>query len=73
MDTTSQAVVAPTKPWYTSKTLWFNLVMIVGVVLGDTLNLIKPFMGEHAYSELALITGAVNSFFRVISTTKLTA
>ncbi len=54
----ADTVLATTKKWYTSKTLWVNVVSIVGVVVfKDTLS-----------AEMSvIILGAINALLRIVT------
>lgn len=56
------------KPWYKSKTLWFNVLVLVGVLLDDVLksNLIQNT------EVVAAITTVVNILLRLKTFTSLT-
>lgn len=61
-----------TKPWSYSRTLWFNSIAAVLLVIESQLSLIKPFLGEARYAAFAIILLSVNSLLRVVTTTRLT-
>jgi len=62
-------MTTPTKPWYTSKTLWFAVLTIlagVGLQLADlpALESIKPY--------IMIVVGAINMGLRFVTTQPVT-
>ena len=63
------------KPWYKSKTIWFNVVTMVGAafdVLFSSFYLIEPLIAPVAYPLILLFIGIVNAILRSITTQALT-
>ncbi len=62
------------KPWYTSKTVWFNVITIIGTTVDgfvSMLYLIEPFIAPGAYPFIMLGVGLINIMLRAITTTAL--
>ena len=58
------------KPWYKSKTLWFNFITIFGAAvdgLVGMLYLVEPFIAPGAYPFIMLFIGLVNVILRAIT------
>ena len=58
---------ANTKPWYCSRTLWFNAAAAVLMVIEQQLGLIKPFIGSESYAAFAIGVTAINAVLRTIT------
>lgn len=62
------------KPWYTSKTLWWNVLTIVLAILGFLMTTAAqgglPFHIDTRY--LVLVAGVVNILLRCVTTQPLT-
>lgn len=64
-------MAAATKPWYASKTLWFNVITVIIAVVGD---LTKAFTFSGVTAEIfAGILSVGNILLRLITNTALTA
>lgn len=62
-----------TKPWYLSKTLWFNAICAALAALEANTGILQPFLPVNFYSALAVSLPIVNAVLRVITTKGLTA
>jgi hypothetical protein len=62
-----------TKPWYLSKTLWFNIACVALASLESNTGILQPFLPVNFYSALAVGLPVVNGVLRVITTKGLTA
>lgn len=60
------------KPWYTSKTLWVNLIVGVLASLEATTGLLRPYLPEHWYVAVAVGLPVINVMLRVVTTQGLT-
>ncbi|CAB4123345.1 hypothetical protein UFOVP40_23 [uncultured Caudovirales phage] len=61
------------KPWYLSKTLWFNIICAALAALESNTGILQPFLPVNFYSALAVGLPVVNGVLRVITTKGLTA
>ena len=58
------------KPWYKSKTVWFNIIAILGTAvdgLVGMLYLVEPFVAPGVYPFVMLVVGLINIILRAIS------
>jgi len=67
-----EPLVAPKecKPWFKSKTVWFNIIAILGTTVDGfvgMLYLIEPFIAPGAYPFIMLAVGLINILLRAIS------
>ncbi len=64
------------KPWYASKTVWFNVFLVVGPTIDALVGLlytVEPFITPGVYPFVVLGIGLVNVLLRTITTQALTA
>ena len=64
------------KPWYKSKTLWFNVFLVVGPTIDALVGMfymMEPFIAPGVYPFIVLGIGLVNVILRTITTQALTA
>jgi hypothetical protein len=59
------------KPWYKSKTLWFNLIMAGLAALEASFSFLQPLFPESVYGILITVLTIGNALLRVISTKTL--
>lgn len=59
------------KPWYTSKTLWVNLVAAALMALEAGTSLLKPYMTDTFWVAMAVGLPIVNAVLRIITTQAL--
>jgi uncharacterized integral membrane protein len=59
------------KPWYKSKTLWFNLIMAGLAALEASFSFLQPLIPEVYYGIFITILTIGNALLRVISTKTL--
>lgn len=60
------------KPWYTSKTMWFNFALILTAALDGFASIVylyEPFIAPQVYPLVLLFIGTVNVILRAITTT----
>jgi hypothetical protein len=57
------------KPWYYSKTLWFNVVVLIGTFLVDPSNELEKLGFSGMWAERAVAVG--NMLLRIASTAQL--
>jgi hypothetical protein len=58
------------KKWYTSKTVWFNILTIGGAVaggLGGVLPALAPILSVEHYQVLLFLVGALNVTLRAVT------
>lgn len=58
------------KPWYKSKTVWFNILTVGGAVaagLGGSLPALGPVLPVETYQILLFVIGSVNVALRAIT------
>lgn len=60
------------KRWYCSKTLWFNLILLMLAAAETQLNVLKDVLPGGLYAWLAFILPVGNAALRFLSTTALT-
>lgn len=61
------------KQWFRSKTLWFNLVVLMLAAAESQLNVLKGALPGGLFAWLAFGLPVANAGLRLISTTALTA
>lgn len=65
------AVVTP-KPWWQSRTLMINAVMVALVAAEAQFALLQPYLPGNVYAWFAFALPVVNALLRVITTAPLT-
>lgn len=60
------------KPFWKSKTLWFNVLVALLATVESQVEMLKPFLGAEGYAALVLLVPAINVGLRLISTAALT-
>ena len=66
------AVVTEKKPWYRSKTLWFNTIVAMLITLEASAHLIQPYVPGNVYAYGMLILTIGNAALRIVTTQGLT-
>ena len=56
------------KPWYRSKTIWFNAIAAAFVALEAVFHLLQPLLGPVTYPVVLVVITVGNAFLRVITT-----
>lgn len=59
------------KPWYTSKTLWFNIATVGGAVAAGAVGILpifEPVVTAQVYAVATMMIGLVNIALRSITT-----
>lgn len=59
------------KKWYTSKTLWFNLLVSGLGALEASFSVLQDVIPVNIYAVLVVVLAVGNAILRVISTAKL--
>ena len=55
------------KPWYKSKTIWFNAIIAGLAALEPVFPLLRPMLGETYYPVLMVLLTTGNGILRVIT------
>lgn len=63
---------AATKPWWQSRTLWFNAVCAALAAAEAGTGLLQPLLPVPAYAALAFVLPVGNAALRAITSTRLT-
>lgn len=61
------------KPWYRSKTIWFNVGVAGLTALEASLGLIQAHVPGNAYAYIALALAVGNAMLRIITTQAVSA
>jgi hypothetical protein len=56
------------KPWYTSKTIWFNIAAAMGAALEASLSIIQGELKPEYYLILVVFVAGGNVILRMLST-----
>lgn len=59
------------KPWYKSKTMWFNLAIVGGAALDSAVGLlptVESLVPASMYSIIFFVVGVVNMALRAVTT-----
>lgn len=56
------------KPWYTSKTLWFNAIVAALAAAEGLTGLLQPYVGQGFYAALCFVLPVGNAILRVVTT-----
>ena len=59
------------KPWYKSKTLWFNTIVAALVALEASFSILQPLVPANVYAVLSVVLTVGNAALRVITTQAL--
>ena len=65
-------VVKQMKPWYRSKTLWFNLIIGSLAALEANMGALSGFIRADWYAIICIVLPVGNAILRIVSTAKLT-
>ncbi|HAF00403.1 MAG TPA: hypothetical protein DCG63_03825 [Methylophilaceae bacterium] len=60
--------VTEKKPWYKSKTIWFNTVVAMLATLEATAHVIQPYVSGNVFAYGMLILTMGNAGLRIITT-----
>ncbi len=60
------------KRWYRSKTIWFNLIILMLAAAETQLNVLQGILPGGLYAWLAFVLPVGNAALRFVSTTVLT-
>lgn len=63
----NEVKVASKKPWYRSKTLWFNTIVAMLIALESTLHVIQPYVPGNIYAYGMLFLVMVNAGLRIVT------
>lgn len=67
----NSSVVVAQKPWYCSKTLWFNLIAAALIALEAQFALLQPYLPGNVYAWVATVLTVGNAVLRVITAAPL--
>ncbi|NOT66711.1 MAG: hypothetical protein HOP06_11960 [Methylotenera sp.] len=68
MPESTDVYVTENKPWYTSKTLWFNAVIAGLAALEASANLLQPYITGSVYGYGLTMLTIGNAMLRIITT-----
>lgn len=60
------------KPWYKSKTVWFNAASAALVAVESSIHVLQDVLGPAAYLPIVGLVAAGNIILRTVSTGKIT-
>lgn len=63
----NEAIITEKKPWYKSRTLWFNAVVAAFAALEASASMIQPFLQGNVYGYALLILTVGNAALRIIT------
>lgn len=66
-------VARPAKPWYTSRTLWLNVLALMLLAAEAKFALLQPLLSANVYACIAFALPVANAALRLITTTALSA
>lgn len=72
MAETTTVATTTTKPWYKSRTLWFNAIVAILIALETGLHIIQPYVPGNIYAWSLLLLIIVNAALRIITSQGLT-
>lgn len=58
------------KPWYQSKTVWFNILVVMGAAAGGVVGLmptIQPMLTPQSYAIAMFVMGCINVGLRAVT------
>lgn len=64
--------VTAAKPWWKSKTLWFNAIIAGLTALEASANLIQPYLPGNVYGYGLMLLAVGNGALRIVTTQGLT-
>jgi hypothetical protein len=64
--------VPAAKPWYASRTIWFNGVAGVVAAAESSMGMLQPVLGANAYAALTFIVLVGNALLRAVTTQPIT-
>lgn len=63
----NEALITEKKPWWHSKTLWFNALVAALAALEASASMIQPFLQGNVYGYALLILTVGNAALRIIT------
>jgi hypothetical protein len=72
-ETRSPISAVPAKPWYASRTLWFNGVMGAATAAEAAVGMLQPVLGDAAYATLAFVLVVGNAALRALTVQPINA
>lgn len=67
----NKLVTAAVKPWYQSKTLWFNALVAGLLVLEANFAVLQPYLSGSVYAWFSCVLAVGNAMLRVVTTASL--
>lgn len=55
------------KPWWQSRTLWFNALLAMATVFEANVALLRESLGPQAYLGALTLAAGVNAFLRLVT------
>lgn len=68
----NDVVITEKKPWYKSKTIWFNIAVASLAALEASASMIQPFLQGNVYGYGLLLLTVGNAGLRIITSQALT-
>ena len=68
----NDVVITEKKPWYQSKTIWFNVIVAALAALEASASMIQPFVAGNVYGYGLLLLTVGNAALRIITSQGLT-
>lgn len=68
----NDVVITQSKPWYQSKTIWFNILVAALAAAEVSASMIQPFVQGNIYGYGLLLLTVGNASLRIITTQGLT-
>lgn len=66
------AIITEKKPWWKSKTLWFNAAVAGLAALESGANMIQPYLPGNVYGYGLMLLTVGNAMLRIVTTQGLT-
>jgi len=67
----NSVTVIERKPWYHSKTLWFNLIAAGLIAMETQFSVLQPYLPGSVYAWIATVLTVVNAVLRVVTAAPL--
>jgi hypothetical protein len=66
-----QPVAAPSKPWWKSRTLWVNAVVLLAAAAESQLQVLQPLLPVNVYALVAFVLPLLNVLLRTVTQARL--
>lgn len=67
----NSVTVSERKPWYHSKTLWFNLIAAGLIAMETQFSVLQPYLPGSVYAWIATVLTVANAVLRVVTAAPL--